>query len=56
MWEVAVRLAVACDVYDGVFLCCPFSRGVSWVGSRAWLSQFLRVFLPTLTALASVSI
>ena len=25
MWEIAVHLAVACDVYDGVFLCCPFS-------------------------------
>ena len=24
MWETAVHLAVACDVYDGVFLCCPF--------------------------------
>ena len=23
MWEVAVHLAVACDVYHGVFLCCP---------------------------------
>ena len=20
----AVQLAVACDVFDGVFLCCPF--------------------------------
>ena len=26
---VAVRLAVACGVCGGVFLCCPFSRGVS---------------------------
>ena len=25
VWEIAVHLAVACDVYDGVFLCCPFS-------------------------------
>ena len=24
VWEIAVHLAVACDVYDGVFLCCPF--------------------------------
>ena len=30
---IAVHLAVACDVYDGVFLCCPFSRGVSWMRS-----------------------
>ena len=29
MWEIAVRLAVACDVCDGVFLCCFFfPRGV----------------------------
>ena len=48
MWEVAVRLAVACGVCGGVFLCCPFSRGVSWMGSWAWLGLFLGVFLPTL--------
>ena len=24
VWEIAVHLAVACDVYDGVFLCCLF--------------------------------
>ena len=29
----AVHLAVACDVYDGVFLCCPFSHEVSWIRS-----------------------
>ena len=34
MWEVAVRLAVACGVYDGVILCCPFSHEVSWMRSR----------------------
>ena len=29
MWEIAVRLAVACGVCDGVFLCCLFfPRGV----------------------------
>ena len=29
MWGVAVRLAVACGVYGGFFLCCFFfSRGV----------------------------
>ena len=27
------HLAVACDVYDGVFLCCPFSHGLSWMRS-----------------------
>ena len=26
-WEIAVDLAVAGDVYDGVFLCCPFFPG-----------------------------
>ena len=25
--EIAVHLAVAGDVFDSVFLCCPFSRG-----------------------------
>ena len=24
MWEIAFHLAVAVDVFDGVFLCCPF--------------------------------
>ena len=24
VWEIAVHLAVAGDVYDGVFLCCLF--------------------------------
>ena len=33
VWGVAVRLAVACGVCGGVFLCCPFSHGVSWMGS-----------------------
>ena len=33
VWEIAVHLAVACDVYDGVFLCCPFSHGASWMRS-----------------------
>ena len=28
-----VHLAVACGVYDGVFLCCPFSHEVSWMRS-----------------------
>ena len=31
--HVAVHLAVACDVYDGVFLCCPFSHEMSWMRS-----------------------
>ena len=32
--EFAVRLADAGGVFDGVFLCCPFSHGMSWV--RSW--------------------
>ena len=31
MWEIAVHLAVAGGVYDGVFLCCPFSHEMSWI-------------------------
>ena len=26
VWEIAVHLAVAGDVFDGVFLCCLFSH------------------------------
>ena len=33
VWAVAVGLGVACDVYDGVFLCCPFSHEMSWMRS-----------------------
>ena len=28
-----VHLAVACDVFDGVFLCCLFSHEMSWMRS-----------------------
>ena len=31
--KVAVHLAVAGDVFDGVFLCCPFSHEMSWMRS-----------------------
>ena len=48
MLEIAVHLAVAGGVYDGVFLCCPFSHEMSWMGSWTKLSQFLRDILPTL--------
>ena len=34
IWEIAVHLAVAGDVYDGAFLCCSFSRRLSWM--RSW--------------------
>ena len=33
MWGMAVHLAVAGDVFDGVFLCCPFSHEMSWMRS-----------------------
>ena len=29
--EIAVHLAVAGDVFAGVFLCCPVSREMSWM-------------------------
>ena len=29
----SLHLAVACDVNDGVFLCCPFSHEMSWMRS-----------------------
>ena len=45
---MAVHLAVGCDVFDGVFLCCLFSHWTSWMRSGTLLSQFLRVFLPTI--------
>ena len=31
---IAVHLAVAGDVFDGVFLCCSFSHEMSWM--RSW--------------------
>ena len=34
LWEIAVHLAVAGGVYDGVFLCCTFSHEMSWM--RSW--------------------
>ena len=46
--RIAVHLAVAGGVFDGVFLCCPFPHEISWMRSGADLSQFLRGFLPTL--------
>ena len=33
VWEIAVHLAVAGDVFDGVFLCCPFAHEMSWMRS-----------------------
>ena len=31
VWEIAVHLAVAGDVFNGVSLCCPFSLEMSWM-------------------------
>ena len=33
-WEIAVYLAVAGDVFDGVFLCCAFSHEMFMMRSR----------------------
>ena len=33
VWEIADHLAVACDVFDGVLLCCPFANEMSWMRS-----------------------
>ena len=46
--KIAVHLAFAGDVFDGVFLCCLLSHDMSWMRSGTELSQFLRGFLPTL--------
>ena len=44
---MAVYVAFAGDVFDGVFLCC-FSHEMSEMRSGNELSQFLRIFLPTM--------
>ena len=31
VWEIAVHLAVAGDVFNGVFVCCPFFHKMSWM-------------------------
>ena len=31
--KLLFHLAVAGDVFDGVFLCCPFSLEISWMRS-----------------------
>ena len=47
---MAVHLAVAGDVFDGVlFSVVVFSHEMSWMCSGTKLSQFLRIFLPTLS-------
>ena len=48
LWEMAVHLALAGDVFDGVLFCAVFfSHEMSWIRSGIELSQFLRIFLPT---------
>ena len=44
---MAVHLAVAGDVLDGVFFVLSFFPEMSWMRSGTELSQFLRIFLPT---------
>ena len=55
---MAVHLTVAGDVFDGVLFCALlFSHNMSWMRSGTELSQFLRIFLPTLThLLKSISV
>ena len=33
IWETAIHLAAAGDIFDGVVLCCPFSHEMSWMRS-----------------------
>ena len=39
------------EVFDGVFLCWPFSHKMSWMTSWTELSQILRVFLPSVSSM-----
>ena len=49
---MAVHLAVAGDVFDGILFCAViFSHKMSWMRSGTELSHFLRIFLPTLLKL-----
>ena len=42
---MAVHLAVAGDVFDGVLFCVVFlSKEMSWMSFRTELSHFLRIF------------
>ena len=43
VWEIAVLLAVAGDVFDGIYVCCLFFHEMSWMRFLNELSQFLRV-------------
>ena len=49
---MAVYLALAGDVFNGVLFCAVFfSHEMSWMRSGTELSKFLRLFLPTLDKL-----
>ena len=51
---MAVNLAVASDVFDGVLFCAViFPQEMSSVRSETELSQFLRIFLPALFIFSS---
>ena len=46
---MTVHLDVAVDVFDGVLFCAVlYSHEMSWMRSGTELSQFLRIFLPTI--------
>ena len=45
VWEIAVHLAVAGDVSDGVFLCCPFSHEMCWMRSGTYNGANLMDYL-----------
>ena len=49
-WEIGVHLPVPGDVFHVFlcFLCCPFANEMSLMRSGTQLSQFLKVFRPTL--------
>ena len=49
VWGMADHLAVTGDVFGNVLLCAVFfSHKMSWMRCEIELSQFLRMFLPTL--------
>ena len=49
LWEMAAHLAIVDDVSgDVLFSSCPYSHEMSLMRSGTELSEFLRIFLPTL--------
>ena len=44
---MAVHMAVAGDVFDGVLFCAVLFPEMSWMRSGIELSQSLKIFLPT---------